>query len=31
MVMPQLSHAKEQFYPHGLRSISKGTLHHFRP
>ena len=27
MVMPQLSHANEQFYPHGLKSISQGTVH----
>ena len=24
MVMPQLSHQNEQFYPHGLKSLSKG-------
>ena len=31
MVMPQLSYANEQFYPHGLKSISKGTEHYIRP
>ena len=31
MVMPQLSNANEQFYPHGLKSISKGTEHGARP
>ena len=31
MVMPQQSHASEQFYPHGLKSISKGTEHPIRP
>lgn len=24
MVMPELSHQNEQFYPHGLKSLSKG-------
>ncbi len=31
MVMPQLSHDNEQFYPHGLKSISKGAVHGARP
>ena len=31
MVMPQLSYANEQFYPHGLKSISKGREHGIRP
>ena len=30
MVMPQLSHANEQFYPHGLKSISQGTVYQTR-
>ena len=26
MVMPELAYQKEQFYPHGLKSVSKGAL-----
>ena len=26
MVMPELAHPNEQFYPHGLKSMSKGVL-----
>jgi hypothetical protein len=26
MVMPKLSHQNEQFYPHGLKSLSKGMI-----
>ena len=26
MVMPELSYRSEQFYPHGLKSMSKGVF-----
>ncbi len=26
MVMPELAYQNEQFYPHGLKSMSKGVL-----
>lgn len=30
MVMPELSYRNEDFYPHGLKSMSKGVLPGFQ-